>query len=246
MIKALPSWERPRERLSELGAQALSGIELLAVLLGSGSGPGRSALSLAQAILTGLNAESGRAGGPDDEGIEPALWWLGGATVHDLIRHPGLGEAKAARVVAAVELGKRVCGARNQRPAIRSPSDVGRLLGERLRHLDREHFMTILLDTKNQLLATELVSVGSLDTSLVHPREVFKGAVRRSASSVILAHNHPSGDPTPSSADISCTRRLAEAGQVLGIAVLDHVVIGHGGYVSFRERGIGGLSAGVQ
>ncbi|MDP2872174.1 MAG: DNA repair protein RadC [Bacillota bacterium] len=246
VIKELPVEERPRERLNELGARALSGTELLAVLLGSGSGRGRSALDLAQAILTGLRDEGGGAGNLGGAGEEPALSLLGSIAVHDLLRHPGLGEAKAGRVVAAVELGRRVCGARNQRPVIRSPGDVSKLLGERLRHLDREHFMTVLLDTKNQLLASDLVSVGSLDTSLVHPREVFKAAVRRSASSVILAHNHPSGDPTPSSADIACTSRLAEAGRVLGIMVLDHVIIGHAGYVSLRERGIGGLSAGVQ
>ncbi len=248
MIKDLPSGERPRERLSELGVQALSGTELLAVLLGTGSGRGTSALSLAQSVLLGLNTDGevldpGVRAGP---GAEHALVRLGSATIHDLMDHPGLGQAKAARVIAAVELGKRVCGARNLRPAIRSPGDVSKLLAERLRYLDREHFLAVLLDTKNQLLGTELVSVGSLDTSLVHPREVFKAAVRRSASSVILAHNHPSGDPTPSSADVTCTRRLAEAGHVLGITVLDHVIIGHGSYVSFREHGIGGLSAGVQ
>lgn len=231
-----------------MGPQALSGTELLAVLLSTGSGRGSSALSLAQGILSGLNSEGDGAGTRTTERdvIDPALVRLGSVTVHDLMGHPGLGQAKAARIVAAVELGKRVCGARNQRPAIRSPGDVSKLLGERLRYLDREHFLAVLLDTKNQLLGTELVSVGSLDTSLVHPREVFKAAVRRSASSVILAHNHPSGDPTPSSADVTCTRRLAEAGEVLGITVLDHVIIGHGSYVSFRERGIGGLSAGVQ
>jgi DNA repair protein RadC len=245
VISELPIEERPRERLNELGPQALSGMELLAVVLGSGSGRGRSALTLAQAIIGGLRDQDG-TGTPGSDRDEPALSLLGAATVHDLLRHAGLGQAKAARVIAAVELGRRVCGARNQRPAIRSPGDVGKLLGDRLRHLDREHFLVVLLDTKNQLLATELVSVGSLDTSLVHPREVFKAAVRRSASSVILAHNHPSGDPTPSSADIACTSRLAEAGQVLGIVVLDHIIIGHAGYVSFRERGIGGLSAGVQ
>lgn len=255
-IRDLPAEERPRERLLRLGPGALSAAELLAVLLGTGGGKGISALGLASVILAGLTRsvptpgtggmEGGSAAGgePADEGA--AVSRLASLTAAEFRDLPGMGPAKAARIVAAVELGRRVCVGRKGRDAVKGPEDVHRLFGERLRHLDREHFVAVLLDTKNRVLAGELISIGSLDASLVHPRELFKAAIRYSASAVILVHNHPSGDPTPSDADVSCTRRLAEAGRVLGIDVLDHVIIGDGEYVSFRERGIGALSAGVQ
>ena len=252
MIKDLPAEERPRERLQRLGPAALSCTELLAVLLGTGAGRGLSALALAQTMVAGLAGPGDAQRNPGaghgahiDQG-PPALMRLATITVAELQVRPGVGLAKAARVVAGVELGRRVCEGRHGREAVKSPGDVHRLFGERLRHLDREHFLAVLLDTKNRILASELISIGSLDASLVHPRELFKAAVRHSASAVILVHNHPSGDPSPSSADLSCTRRLAEAGRLLGIEVLDHVIIGDGEYVSFRERGIGALSAGVQ
>jgi DNA repair protein RadC len=230
---------------------------LVAVLLGTGGPQGTSALGLAHSVVAGLTeGASGLAGaadgtmpaaqGDNDAGRRTALSRLATMTVAELQGLPGVGLAKAARLVAGVELGRRVCEGRNEREAVKSPSDVYRFFGQRLRHLDREHFMAVLLDTKNRILATELISIGSLDSSLVHPRELFKAAVRHSASAVILVHNHPSGDPAPSSADLACTKRLAEAGRLLGIEVLDHVIIGDGQYVSFRERGIGALSAGVQ
>lgn len=237
----MPQDERPRERLLRLGAGALSAAELLALLLGSGNAEGRSALGLAQALL----AHYGRAGA----GFEPgngALASLGSAGAIDLSMVPGIGPAKACRIVAGLELGRRAAGARISKPAIRSPQDVVDLVCQHMRLLDREHFMALLLDTKNQLLASELIAVGSLDASLVHPREIFKAAVRYSAAAVILLHNHPSGDPTPSEADINCTRRLVEAGRVLGIGILDHIIIGDGRFVSCRESGIGGLWQGVQ
>jgi DNA repair protein RadC len=238
----------------------LSSVELLALLLSTGGGRGQSALTVAQALLAGLDQADvpkgadavGRTGAACAEeraappAAEPSLAALGRASVIDLAGRPGVGVAKAARIVAAVELGRRVGRAHIERASVRSPADVAAMFGERLRHLDREHFLALLLDTKNRLLGTEVVSIGSLDSSLVHPRELYKAAVRRSASAVILVHNHPSGDPSPSAADVACTGRLAEAGKVLGIEVLDHVIIGDGSYVSCRERGIGGLSAGVQ
>lgn len=255
-IRDLPAEERPRERLLRIGPGALSSTELLAILLGTGGSRGMSALGLAGGLLADLAGSGPLAGaGESGEGSRPAgrvaerqaaLLRLATLTTAELRDKPGVGPAKAARVVAAVELGRRVCEGRHGREAVSGPADVHRLFGERLRHLDREHFVAVLLDTKNRVLASELISIGSLDASLVHPRELFKAAIRYSASAVILVHNHPSGDPTPSEADATCTRRLADAGRVLGIEVLDHVIIGDGRYVSLRERGIGALSAGVQ
>lgn len=228
LIRDLPPDERPRERLARYGAGSLSVVELLAVLLGTGAGRGRSAISVAESLVVRL------ASGHD------ALIGLAQASPRELAALPGMGAAKAARVVAGLELGRRVGQARVDRNTVGSASDVYELLGDRMRHLDREHIVVILLDTKNHVLGSEVVSVGSLDASIVHPREVFKPAIRRSASAIILAHNHPSGDPTPSEADFKCTSRLAEAGQVLGIAVLDHVIIGDGGFASLRQIGFGG------
>ncbi len=238
LIRDLPPDERPRERMLRVGPGSLSVVELLAVLLGTGSGRGRSAIALAQSLLARFASE-GVAGAA-------ALAALAGAETLDIQATPGLGAAKATRVVAALELGRRLNEARAERGTVNSPDDVAELLGARLRRLDREHFVVVLLDTKNHLLGSELIAVGSLDASIVHPREVFKAAIRKSASAMILVHNHPSGDPEPSEADLVCTRRLEEAGRVLGIPVLDHVIIGDGRYRSLRQGGIGGLSAGVE
>lgn len=250
-IRDLPPDDRPRERLSRLGSASLSVAELLAVLLGAGHAKGPCALGLARELLAAYargaepnpnpdpNPEP--EPNPDPDHCTGVLARLAAASVADLCHLGGVGPAKASRIAAAMELGRRAHGAKTSKPAIRSPQDVADLFGGRLRRQDREHFMAVLVDTKNQVLSSELVSVGSLDASLVHPREIFKAAVRHSAASVILLHNHPSGDPTPSEADLACTRRLVEAGRVLGIAILDHVIIGDGRHVSCRERGIGGL-----
>ena len=229
------------------------------MLLGARDGRGRNALALAQYLLScsggggsgGIGGASGGSGwaGTVLPGVPPggpALVALGSAAASDLAQVPGIGPAKAARVVAGIELGRRAAVARLAKPAVRSPRDIADLFGERLGRLDREHFYAVLLDTKNQVIAAEHVAVGSLDASLVHPREVFKAAVRQSAAAVVLIHNHPSGDPSPSEADVACTARLQQAGRVLGIAVLDHIVIGSPGYVSFREAGIGGLYPEVE
>ena len=159
-------------------------------------------------------------------------------SVHELTQINGIGEAKACIILAAVELGRRIGQVRNPgRPMISSPADVERLLRGRIANLDRENFVVVLLNTKNEVIETSTVSVGTLGASLVHPREVFKPAVRASAASVILAHNHPSGKVEPSQEDREVTRRLGEAADVLGIEVLDHVIVGDG-YFSMKEHGM--------
>jgi DNA repair protein RadC len=168
----------------------------------------------------------------------PDGFWRVGAD--DLVVYRNVGPSAAARVVACLELGRRAASwPRGHRAAVTTPQDVVSLLAARARGLDREHFWALALDTKNHLSRVFEVSVGSLNASIVHPRELFRGAVRASAASIVIAHNHPSGDPTPSGADIQLTRRLVRAGDVLGIEVLDHVVIGDGGeWASLRELGL--------
>ena len=157
-------------------------------------------------------------------------------SVHELTEVNGIGEAKACIILAALELGRRIGQVRNPgRPMISSPADVDRLLRGRIANLDRENFVVVLLNTKNEVIDTPLVSVGTLSASLVHPREVFKPAIRASAASVILAHNHPSGKVEPSREDREVTKRLKESAEILGIEVLDHVIVGDG-YYSMKEH----------
>jgi DNA repair protein RadC len=220
-IKQLPPELRPRERLLQSGPSALSDGELLGLLLGIGSRK-KTAVELAGEVIS-------EAGG---------LHSLYDVSVHELTQVNGIGEAKACIILAAVELGRRIGQVRNPgRPVISSPADVERLLRGRIANLDRENFVVVLLNTKNEVIETSTVSVGTLDASLVHPREVFKPAVRASAASVILAHNHPSGMVEPSREDREVTRRLGEAAGVLGIEVLDHVIVGDG-YYSMKEHGM--------
>lgn len=207
----LASELRPRERLHEAGPEALSGSELLAILLGGE--PGR-ALKLAAAVISGRGGLAG----------------LRSASHHDLVDECDLSEARATMILAAVELSKRLASARvPERPVISSPPDVDAMLGARMRDLDREHFVVVLLDTRNHVLAAPTVSVGTLSSSLVHPREVFKPAIKASAASVVLAHNHPSSSLTPSNEDRAITRKLVEAGKQIQIEVLDHVIFAGGG-----------------
>ena len=203
------------------GAQALSNAELLAILLRTGN-PQETALEVAQRLLS-------QPGG---------LRYLAEASLEELKGQRGIGLAKAAQIKAAIELGRRLAAFRPERPVIKGPADAAHLLMDEMRYLDREHFRTISLNTKNRVLAIDNVAVGSLNSSYVHPREVFKGPVRRSAAAVILVHNHPSGDPAPSLEDIQVTRRLVEAGKVLGIEVLDHLILGDGSFVSMKEKGL--------
>jgi DNA repair protein RadC len=159
-------------------------------------------------------------------------------TVDELTALNGLGQAKAVTLLAAMELAVRLASRRRAAVPISSPADVAGLVMEEMRNYRREHFRVVMLDVKNKVLGTEEISIGSLNTSLVHPREVFRPAVLKSCAGIILVHNHPSGDPTPSGEDLEVTRRLCDAGKLMGIEVLDHVVIGDGKFFSFREKGL--------
>lgn len=197
--------------------------------------------SLSDAALVGLVVGQG----PPEVGeavlrahaLPDGLWRV---SAEELVSVDGVGPAGASRLLACLELSRRASAwPAAERPVVSTPADVVRLCGTQMRGLDREHFWALVLSTKNRLLRTVEVSVGSLNASIVHPRELFKEAVRVSAASIIVVHNHPSGDPTPSGADIQLTRRIARAGEVLGIEVLDHVVIGDGGaHSSLREMGV--------
>lgn len=219
-IRELPVSERPREKLLLYGASQLSDRELIAIMLGSGT-RSLSALTLADLLLAKFES----------------LANIADASVEELRSLPGIGEAKAVRLSAACELGRRLVNSTPLRPAIRSAEDVAALVRGQMGHLDREEFRVLLLDTKHRLLELYRVSLGHLNGTLVHPREVFKQAIRRSSDAVILVHNHPSGDPAPSPEDLAVTRRLVMAGRIVGIEVLDHVILGAGSYVSLREEG---------
>lgn len=219
-IKELPADERPRERLVKYGADALSNAELLAIILRVGTQE-YSAIGLAEHMLS-------RFGG---------LKGIAGASVEDLSRIKGLGTAKAAQIKAMVELGRRLAASvGHSRPTIRSPQDAAELLMPELRDEPQEHFKAVLLNNKNEVLKTRTISIGSLEASIVTPRELFREAISANSASVIIAHNHPSGDPTPSQEDINVSKRLHQAGQLVGIDVLDHLVIGDGRWVSLKER----------
>ncbi len=220
-IKQLPPELRPRERLLEAGPAALSDGELLGLLFGIGSRE-KTAVELAGEVIS-------EAGG---------LHGLHDVDAHELMRVNGIGAAKACIILAAVELGRRIGQVRNPgRPVISSPADVDRLLRGRIANLDRENFVVVLLNTKNEVLGAPLISVGTLSQALVHPREVFKPAIRASAASVVLAHNHPSGSAEASREDREVTGRLVEAAGILGIEVLDHVIVGDG-FFSMKEHGM--------
>jgi len=221
-VRELPPGERPRERLKRLGAEALTTSELIAILFRTGSRK-----SGAQDVAQRLMARFGD------------LERLARASIEELCRVEGVGVVKALEVKAALELGRRLAAfTGDQKPTIRSPEEASALFMSDFRGLDKEHFRAILLNTKNHVLKVVEISVGSLDSSLVHPRECFRPAVAASAASIILLHNHPSGDPEPSADDIAITKRLKEAGQVVGIDVLDHIIFGQGKYVSLKERGV--------
>lgn len=221
-MRDVPMEERPRERMLRAGAGALSNAELLAILLRTGT-INESAVALAQRLLI-------EAGG---------LRRLVEMNTEQLTALKGIGHAKALQVQAGIELGKRlVRTAQPETVTIRSPHDVSQLMMEELRYLQKEHFVCLFLNTKNHVIGQETLSIGSLNASIVHPREVFLAAIKRSSASIICVHNHPSGDPTPSPEDIDITRRLVEAGSVIGIDVLDHVIIGDLTSVSLKELGL--------
>jgi DNA repair protein RadC len=221
-IKDLPETERPRERLLSLGSANLSDRELLAIIIGGGSSKA-SALDLAARLLRAF----------------PNFRLLARCSTGDLTRIHGIGPAKAARIQAALGIARRYAGSRlPSGTAITGSSQLADYMSEKLSGEQREHFYTLLLDTKHRLIREVPVSIGSLNESVVHPREVYRSAIRESAAKVVFVHNHPSGNPDPSPQDRSLTRRLVDAGELVGIAVLDHIIVGHDTYFSFAERGI--------
>ena len=223
-ITDLPSDDRPRERLVADGPQALNNAELLAILLRVGV-EGENAVRLAERMLRELGGLAG----------------LHRATVTDLCAIHGIGEAKAAQLAAAIELGRRIAVANpEERPIVRSPADAANLLMYELSGLAQEHLYVIPLDTRNRLIGKPIeVYHGSLNTALIRLGEVFREALKVNAAGIIVVHNHPSGDPSPSPEDVAVTRALAEAGKLLDIELLDHLVIGQQRFVSLKERGLG-------
>ncbi|HAN86178.1 MAG: DNA repair protein RadC [Bacillota bacterium] len=220
-IREMPPSERPMERLLEFGPEAVSTAELIAVIIRCGR-PGESAVDVAVRVLSKCGTARK----------------LATAGVHELLSIPGIGPVRAAQIVAAIELGRRVVVSEGEpKLAISSAKDVADLLMPAMRYLEKEEFRTIFLDTRNRVIDNATISVGTLNSSIVHPREVFRAAIRAGSAGVILAHNHPSGDPGPSPEDIAITKRLVRAGALIGIEVLDHIIIGDNLYVSFKEKG---------
>jgi len=223
LIRDLPTGERPRERLIRAGEGALSTSELLAIILRTGTG-GESVLDMASRLLSYYGGLAG----------------LARASFAELQAERGMGEAKTSQLKAAIELGRRMLlSSPEDRFLVRSPSDVAQLLMSEMAHLQQEHFQVLYLDTRNRLLGSETVYVGSLNASHIRVAEVFRDAVKRNCAAIIVAHNHPSGDPTPSPEDVEVTRQLVAAGNLLDIEVLDHLIIGQQRFVSLRERGLG-------
>ncbi len=217
-IKDLPRVDRPREKLLKYGSDKLSTTELLAILLRTGI-KGKNVVELSNQILKLFGTQS-----------------LQDITIADLKKIKGLGNVKAAEIIAAIALGKRLLVEKIPMKAL-NPEAVFDALKD-IRHLKKEHFIAFFLDTKNVEIERETISIGTLNASLVHPREVFEPAIRVSAASVIIAHNHPSGDVTPSQEDIEITKKLMDAGNLLDIHILDHIIISSHTYMSFKEKGL--------
>lgn len=221
-VMDLPKMERPRERLLKYGPENLSNSELLAIILRSGSKE-ENILSLSSRIIKECGGLNG----------------LVNMTIDEFLSIKGIGNAKATALIAITEISKRLKGLKaGDEIKISSPKDVGDLLMEEMRYLKKEYLKVILLNTKNVVISIKDVSIGSLNSSIVHPREVFNYAVRSSSSSIIICHNHPSGDPEPSEEDINITKRLKECGKILGIDLIDHIIIGNSKFVSLKEKGI--------
>jgi len=222
-IADLAQSQRPRERLEKLGASALSDAELLAILIRVGV-PGENAVELGQRLLINLDGLVG----------------IRKATFDDVCQQKGIGPAKAAQIKAAIELGFRMSHDNPEElPVIRSPNDAAQLVMYQMSALEQEELHVIVLDTRNHVLKIDPVYKGSLDSSQVRISELFKTAIKRNAKAIIVVHNHPSGDPTPSPDDIAITRAIVQAGKLLDVEVIDHLVIGRGRWVSLKERGLG-------
>ena len=222
-IKNLPEYERPVEKSIYAGVQTLSNSELLAILLGTGLKE-KSAIGLAEDII----AKS-----------EAGIGFLAESSVEELMQIPGIGEKKAARLLASVELGKRL-SKESVKPnqVITSSKDIANLFVDDLRFEKQEYIKVLLLNTQGGVITVKTISMGILNSSLIHPREVFREAIKRSACAIVLVHNHPSGDPNPSQFDIDITKTIVEAGELLSIAVLDHIIVGDHGYFSFKDEGL--------
>ena len=221
MIRDFPQDERPRERLITDGPESLSNHELLAILLRTGT-KDESVLQLSNRLINKFDG----------------LRLLKDASIEEITSIKGIGIAKAVQIMASAELGRRIGRLQYEdRYVIRSPEDAAKYVMDDMRFLAQEHFVCLYLNTKNQILQRQTIFIGSLNASIVHPREIFKEAFRRSAASIICLHNHPSGDPTPSREDIEVTKRLAECGKIIGIEVLDHLIIGEQKFVSLKEKG---------
>ncbi len=221
-IKSLPQNERPVEKTVSQGAEKLSNSELLAIIIGSGTRE-KSAIGLAEDILAA-----------DERGI----FYLAESSVQELMTINGVGQFKAARIMAAIELGKRISTMpREKRIEIKSSDEIAKLFMDDMRYENREIFKALLLNSRGEILSIETVSIGELTSTLVHPREVFNKAVKKSAAGIVFVHNHPSGDPTPSKEDINTTARLTACGKILGINVIDHIIIGDGQYSSLQSLG---------
>lgn len=222
-IKEMPLSERPREKLYDYGVASLSNAELLTILIRTGSSD-ESALDLANKVLR-----------LDESGFS----YLSKVSLEELTKIRGIGKCKAAQILAAVEMAKRLNQwGSHDKIKVDSPLVLVNLVMDKMKYLEQEHFNIALLDTKNQILSIDNISIGTLNASIVHPRDVFKLAIKKNANSMILIHNHPSGDPSPSNEDIRVTERLAEVGEITGIKVLDHIIIGDNRYTSFREKNI--------
>ncbi len=221
MIRDVAKFDRPRERLLREGARSLSHQELLAILLRTGTKE-QSVYSLANRLLKKLDK----------------MQDLREMSAEELMMIKGIGEAKAAQILAAVELGRRVYRQNDQhRYRIRTPKDAASYVMLDLSGLKQEHFVALYLNVKNEIIHAQTIFIGSLNASIVHPRELFREAVKRSAASIIVAHNHPSGNVTPSEEDIEVTNRLVEAGQIIGIEIIDHIIIGDYNFLSLKEKG---------
>lgn len=221
MIRDVHIADRPRERLIRQGADSLSNQELVAILLGTGTRE-ESVLVLANRVLSSFDK------------IQDLKY----ATIEEYMKVKGIGKAKAVKLLAAAEIGKRMYRKHSEgRYTIRSPEDAAAYLMTDMSSLTQEHFVVLFLNVKNEVIHKETIFIGSLNSSIVHPREIFREAVKRSAASIICAHNHPSGNPAPSPEDIDVTKRLLEAGSLMGIELLDHVIIGDHQFISLKEKG---------
>ncbi|MDK2800734.1 MAG: repair protein RadC [Clostridiales bacterium] len=224
-IKDLPFEERPYEKLEKHGAEVLSNAELMAIIIRTGT-KSETSVEVAQRLLKECSQDRGLA-------------FLHDISLEELKSIKGIGRVKAIQLKAVIELAKRIISFRSEwKVCISSPADVSRLIMEEMRYLKQEHFKIIMLNVKNNVLKKVDITVGTLNSAIVHPRDVFSEPIRNKCASIILIHNHPSGDPTPSQEDIDVTNRIVEAGKILGISVLDHIIIGDGRYISLKEKGI--------